>query len=520
MKSSNQLKRAVFGFVLCISLIASGCSSATLRPSPSASLESNNTPEMTPSAVEADVGTYARDADGTNESNIVNDNISLTQDETFSLSSASNTIPEDILPEIRFFSGGAGGGSICEHNQQQYGAFVLDRILLGTKALELGHQVKIGLCGGPKKDTDVVIELPTGEVRHATAQYWGETNAASEALLVFYTSIDDPPGTYIFDFPELPTPSQLRLSIEAPTGPRLLLDHHEQQIRLYNFSPNELVRLVAYMPSQDSNEIDMLMVAGWQQYQLDSRGQLIIDVSSVDQMSLTYAAIGNISGVAEGYGIFDPEGLLFGLLIETDVLASSANDELGSLPCESIVINDDFADVNSGWEKEWINPYSGSANGYREGAYYFRAVIPNAPMWYVLERTFDLRQATIQIDATTASGSGEFGFILDFRGDYLNLDNAAYQLVTVATGDASASYANTEGIRHIRSYSSDLNWAEGLKTVGIRIVGSNLKAYVDSVLVLDMEVNEMNRGEVGFYVAASNDDAPFEVILDNFRVCE
>jgi len=439
---------------------------------------------------------------------------------TFSISEANHTTPEDILQEVSYSYGGAGGGSICDGERASEGAFLIDNPAVDVP-IELGHQILIGICGWRSEDVEVPVALPNGDLRLAKAKYWGDTgDNISQSLLIFYPDINDPVGVYTFSFSGHTASPTLSVDVIAPTGPRLLLNSPQHEITLYNFMPNEMLRLFAYEADNSGSLTDTHALAGWGEYQVDPKGQLTINVEdSMTAISTAYAAIGVTSGQAKGFAVADEQKLIFVPHLPADIAATSVQNVVPQL-CKRIVYSDDFSDIHSGWEVQWVNPFNGSANGYRDDAYFFQVEVADAPMWYVLDRKFELGTSTVRVSANKRQGEGLFGLILGIEGDYSDLSRSKYLLATLST---SGAFSIEE---HIASNSMilaegqiDPNIADDSYKLGLKRNGTELSFFVDDTEITQAQTDSILSGEVGLYVQATSGGTPLEVKFDDFEVC-
>lgn len=251
----------------------------------------------------------------TNETTTIDPTIQLTlpvqERVNFSVSSSNQTLPEDILQEVSFFLGGNGGEAIC---RQSNGVFPIeDPDHEGL--VELGQKIHFAICGWQRENSTVIVTLPDGQTELIEATYYGDNaSGISQIMFAFYPDINSPAGTYTFTFSGFEIYPQVTVEVAEPSGPRLIWDKPEDKIIIFGFNPNEPVRLLAYRSTENNMFVGTLV--GWQAYETDSNGQLIIQVeadSSVDG----FAVVGDTSGMAESFVIVDESKFVFLHLIRT-----------------------------------------------------------------------------------------------------------------------------------------------------------------------------------------------------------
>lgn len=104
---------------------------------------------------------------------------------------------------------------------------------------------------------------------------------------------EDPTGIYRVTFRGLSGEITAEVNIYRPVRPLVVMFGNRRML-LYHFSPNERVRLFIYGECRDP-EIYGVCIVGWQEYQVDSQGNLSLDLGKdLDQHKL--AILGEKSG--------------------------------------------------------------------------------------------------------------------------------------------------------------------------------------------------------------------------------
>lgn len=190
---------------------------------------------------------------------------SFTVDSTFDLATANQISPIDILQEVTYYAGGGGPDpDLCTRPQ------------IFTQPMDQELMVLNGLavCGLPSARTLTgSIVYPDGRVvvQSVQARSVGKTYLGE---LTFKPKIDDPVGQYRFILEGEDGRFEASASYRKPNGPRLFkIDN--RHILLYGFAPEESVRLFYYKGTGG----DKWAFGGWQNYQTDAEGQLVVSVS-------------------------------------------------------------------------------------------------------------------------------------------------------------------------------------------------------------------------------------------------
>jgi hypothetical protein len=208
--------------------------------------------------------------------------------EEFSISSSHRTTPKDVLREIAFYAmGGGTEGWICD------GYYPKPTLIAFPEGVELGDEIELPVCGWePNESVRVTVRLPNGE--ETSEEVKAEEDCEAYSTHFWYsTKLDDPPGSYTFILRGDSGTLQYSVYVPRPAEARLCRDGN--RLLLCAFEPNERVRVLAYedighLPGVAASTVGVL--AGWQEYRVDSRGDLVIRVEG----DYTYTIVGDVSG--------------------------------------------------------------------------------------------------------------------------------------------------------------------------------------------------------------------------------
>jgi hypothetical protein len=197
----------------------------------------------------------------------------------FNISSSNHVAPDDILKEISFFAIGGGGG-YCP--KESYPVPVIsyepkDEELVTTSVLvtcgwQAGERLKgtIKYPNGKTITQNIFPKLSYGE-------YY--------ATLSIKPTINDPTGNYVFTLKGNNVTLTSTAYFRKPAGPRIF-QADNTHLLLYGFAPRESIRLFYY----DIHG----KLSGWQSYTVDSKGQLVIEIST--NMNGYFFALGERTG--------------------------------------------------------------------------------------------------------------------------------------------------------------------------------------------------------------------------------
>jgi uncharacterized protein YgiM (DUF1202 family) len=265
-------------------ILVSSCSSATAIES-SESLDPTTTSSApTHAPLPVVTATFADDENNGNRNGIR---------ATFSITDAHHTTPEDVLREVEFSVTG-GPGFMCD---QLYEA---PTMISQNGQLELMDTLSVHSCGWqPDETVYATLAFPTGEeiVQEAYTVINMQTEEAVYRLASFsyQIAVDDPTGFYTITLTAGSGEVQQSFYVQSPTEPKLIAGSNE--LRLFALKPEEHFRLFAYDVVGDEWDVSRQafgILAGWQDFQADSNGQIAIQTNVTDYI---YVAIGEESGI-------------------------------------------------------------------------------------------------------------------------------------------------------------------------------------------------------------------------------
>jgi hypothetical protein len=203
----------------------------------------------------------------------------------FRLTSSNHTIPADVLQEVRVWVGGGNVISGCLDNPPSPILFA------GENTVEWGNLMGVLLCGlKPEETVQSTIIRPDGR---STTQ---DLHARDDGGVSFeyWPALDDLPGQYRFVLDGTSAHVESVTYLVLPTEPRMYYRVNEEALLLYNFLPNERVKILAYKRSGKEGELGEL--TGWQEYSVDQDGRILIAIDQPPSAQLDYVAVGQQSG--------------------------------------------------------------------------------------------------------------------------------------------------------------------------------------------------------------------------------
>ena len=214
----------------------------------------------------------------------------------FNSSTAKRTVPSDInsvLQEVAFFGLGGGGDDEdpCE-------GITRPTIISEWFEVEQLQYVWTLSCGWKSsRNLSAVIVAPDGTSRTESMELFGTSNFRG-AYWDYLPTAFDPVGRYRVNFSngEQSLSFDFNVSKITKSGATLLRD--DKEVQVYNFSPNEKLRIFRYDYSEDK-----MYLREWQEFTVASDGSLLIQIS--DPYLAYYAVVGQRSGefhVTEGFG--------------------------------------------------------------------------------------------------------------------------------------------------------------------------------------------------------------------------
>jgi hypothetical protein len=218
-----------------------------------------------------------------------------SQPPVFSLSGASQELPENVIDEMMFFGGAGGSSDPCEAAPKN--SLSVPGADANASMYIFGYGYKKGcvdICGW-KQDEPIQFTMtaPDGDVTTTSGQatFYGRGIFCPEFV------IDSPLGSYLLRAQGESGEIETTFEVVKPDKPTLSVT--EGQLILYAFSPNEKVRVFAYSSEGFENGHKFV---GWQEYQVDEDGKLAIELPVGND--LAYYAIGEVSGEASYQGLY------------------------------------------------------------------------------------------------------------------------------------------------------------------------------------------------------------------------
>jgi hypothetical protein len=154
---------------------------------------------------------------------------------------------------------------------------------------------------------------------------------------VYLPSISDPQGVYTF-IAEGDTSGSTQFSVEItiPPGPLMFWAYREQGLILYNFQPNEHIRLLRFGLDGKFNV--------WQEYSMDPQGYLLVkldvppDPNYKDSLYYYYIALGDQSGevFVSGTPLFDKQGPPLNPILKT-LMSPTVVSGVSTAYCPSVL---------------------------------------------------------------------------------------------------------------------------------------------------------------------------------------
>jgi hypothetical protein len=218
----------------------------------------------------------------------------------FSWESGNTLPPKDVIPEVVFYAG--GGGIVVCHD------FPGDYTSCREDGIEPMQWIYIGRDDvAPNEKFDVTISLPDSSIQKDVV-----TSSAEGKLSYDYLPLAGfPLGEYRFSFDSAKLHFEETADVIKPLVPRMYMtgddvrELGEKKIILFNFLPNETIRLFAY-----TSEGGQLTI--WQEFVADENGMITIE-NQLEEKHYIFAAVGDESGVVyqpfEGEPIFSASTL-------------------------------------------------------------------------------------------------------------------------------------------------------------------------------------------------------------------
>lgn len=218
----------------------------------------------------------------------------------FSIQESKHTTPSDVLRELSYSGGFGGGGADCSEDP-------LDSPIINYFKKEDGFEWQENIdaisCGWDEgMNVQISLSLPDAEPlieKNEIASSYGDVG------LYYDIPLNTQPGEYELKFIGRSETVETLIKIIQSEEPRLY--QIDNQLILFNFLPNENVRLLIYTGTNDyvffrpalldSSMFGYVELVAWEEYQVDEAGQLILNLLHLDQNEYyEYIVIGDQSG--------------------------------------------------------------------------------------------------------------------------------------------------------------------------------------------------------------------------------
>ena len=220
---------------------------------------------------------------------------------SFGPSTSNRNVPKDInsvLKEVAYFGIGGGGDDddLCRN-------ITTPTIVSEWSDIEQLHSVWVLSCGWKtSKKYSTVLSKPDGTTKKESPDTPFGTSTYGYIYWSYMPTAFDPIGTYQVKFSngEQTQSFEFHVSKITTAGATLLWD--QQEVQVYNFSPNEKVRMFRYELSNPGDPAtDEFVFKDWQEFSTLSDGKLRIKLSTI---SGYFAIVGAKTGefhLTEGF---------------------------------------------------------------------------------------------------------------------------------------------------------------------------------------------------------------------------
>jgi hypothetical protein len=192
-------------------------------------------------------------------------------------------------------------------------------------------------------------------------------------------------------------------------------------------------------------------------------------------------------------------------------LAAACSPSATSLPSGSVLFQDDFSRLSSGWPSQHA---SDAILEYRDGQYVVLVLAPDTSIWST--PGLDLGSVRLEVDAQQIGGpeNNLFGLICRYK------DDANFTFL-VASSDGFAGIGEVrDGVRGLLSGGAMLP-ANAIAPRGYtnhlsaECLENSLRLYVNGTLVAEAEAPAVSTGDVGVIVGTYT-EAGVEIVFDSF----
>ena len=183
-------------------------------------------------------------------------------------------------------------------------------------------------------------------------------------------------------------------------------------------------------------------------------------------------------------------------------------------PPVNILFQDDFSDVNSGWDR--IQDADG-INDYHEGGY---RILVNLQNWYFWSNPgLNFTDVIIDVDATKIGGPEEndMGVICRYK------DDANFYFITISSDGyyGVSKFVDSEqtliGMDALQFNDTIIKLGSATNHIQVKCIGSSLTLSANGKVLADVTDTDFTAGDVGLIVG-TYDNVGADILFDNFVV--
>ena len=209
---------------------------------------------------------------------------------SFSLSSASQVKPADVILEMSYGGGGIGNHSwICGNvSSKPYIPAGIPHTVIRYASIEPMETIEIAACGWKTNEKiELTISKPDGKRISVQLTSQSQSSNIYYAKYSLTPQLNEKTGEYSYRFQGSSGAVSSRFTVYKPSGARLYW-LTSSQMMLYQFKANERVRVFAYKAYGTAWKF-----LAWQEFTTNARGELLItDSLNADD----YVVVGSKSG--------------------------------------------------------------------------------------------------------------------------------------------------------------------------------------------------------------------------------
>lgn len=234
------------------------------------------------------------------------------------------TNPDSVLKEIVFGTAGGGGSSVQCAAVKTDKPVILPVLEESPINVEFLVEFPIISCGWDAgEDIQVTIKMPDGKTRtdkiKADSDKISESNRSRRAFFKYKTEWGEPLGVYEFVFSGRNSSVKHLVKINRSTEPRVILRPNTNRLLLYNFNPNENVRLYVYKRVGTSSYGEL---SGWKSLQTNAQGSLEISLQIDNYRVAVYR--NNLVQVP----VYSPFVRVYGMYSVDEILTQSTTQDV------------------------------------------------------------------------------------------------------------------------------------------------------------------------------------------------